>query len=239
MEERLRLEFNEWARGGSAERMERGHLPVGLQALARLNVARKARCLDLGCGSGWATRWMAERASDGFAIGLDVSDEMARRARERSASFTNAFFCVANAERLPFADAFFTHAFSMEALYYCADIAAALKEVCRVLAPGARFIAVVDLFYENRATHGWTRRLNVPVHLLSSAEYRDLFARAGFVQIEDARLYDPTPLEEDYPIGWFDTREDYLSYRAEGSLMIKAMKATRWETERTSAGPKT
>ncbi|MER3428158.1 MAG: hypothetical protein C4334_08660 [Pyrinomonas sp.] len=224
MEERLRTEFNQWARAGSAERMERGHLPVGLQALARLNVERTACGLDLGCGSGWATRWMAERAADGFAVGIDLSDEMVRVARGRSADFRNAYFCAANAERLPFADGRFSCAFSMESLYYYADIETALRELHRVLMPGARVVVVVDLFRENRATHGWIERLNMPVQLLGVDEYRRLFEVAGFVEIEDGRIYDPTPVTEEYPMRWFASRADYLSYRAEGSLLITARK---------------
>ncbi len=224
MEERLRSEFNQWARAGSAERMERGHLPVGLQALARLGLHRAARALDLGCGSGWATRWMAARATDGFAVGVDLSDEMVRLALRRSVDFRNAYFCAANAERLPFADQRFSHAFSMESLYYYADIATALRELCRVLVPGARVVVVVDLFRENRATHGWVERLNVPVHLLGIGDYHRLFAAAGFVEINDERLYDPTPVNEEYPTRWFASRADYLSYRAEGSLLITARK---------------
>ena len=61
MEERLRLEFNEWARAGRAQSMEQGHQPVGRQAIEKMSVTENARVLDVGCGSGWATRLLAER----------------------------------------------------------------------------------------------------------------------------------------------------------------------------------
>src|SRR5436305_7476376 len=95
-QEQLRTEFNEWARAGRGESMERGHRPVGEQAIARMNVAPSARVLDLGCGSGWATRLLAGQASHGRVIGVDVSDEMIGVARASSKEFANAEFRVAS-----------------------------------------------------------------------------------------------------------------------------------------------
>jgi SAM-dependent methyltransferase len=60
-------------RAGKGESMERGHRPVGEQAIARMNVLRDARVLDIGCGSGWATRLLADYASAGHVTGIDIS----------------------------------------------------------------------------------------------------------------------------------------------------------------------
>src|ERR1051325_4482550 len=65
MDEQLRTEFNEWARAGKGESMERGHRPVGEQAIAKMNVPPDALVLDVGCGSGWATRLLADYAFEG------------------------------------------------------------------------------------------------------------------------------------------------------------------------------
>ena len=153
MDEQLRTEFNEWARAGKGESMEQGHRPVGEQAIARMNVPADARVLDVGCGSGWATRLLADYASQGRVTGIDISDEMVRVAHESSTSHPNVDFEMASAERLPFEDNEFTHAFSMESLYYYEDIPGALSEIHRVLRRGGRFFAVVDLYRESKATH--------------------------------------------------------------------------------------
>jgi protein-L-isoaspartate O-methyltransferase len=58
-QEQLRTEFNEWARAGKGADMEKGHGPVGAQAIERMRVPESARVLDVGCGSGWAS-------SDGY-----------------------------------------------------------------------------------------------------------------------------------------------------------------------------
>ncbi len=220
MNQRLRLEFNDWAKAGRGSSMERGHRPVGEQAIRLLEIPADGRVLDIGCGNGWATRLMAEQSPHGRVVGIDISDEMVDLARESSGSFSNVEFREASAEKLSFAEAEFTHAFSMESLYYYGDILRALQEIRRVLKPAGKFACVVDLYQENRASHQWIPSLKVPVQLLSVAEYRSLFETAGFVNVRDQRLYDPTPVPEDYAGESFKTREDFLEYRAAGSLLI-------------------
>ena len=220
MDDQLRTEFNEWARAGKGAEMERGHRPVGEQAIARMHVAPDSRVLDVGCGSGWATRLLADCAVNGRVTGIDISDEMVGLARESSQTYANVDFEVASAEQLPFADNEFSHAFSMESLYYYKDIPKALDEIHRVLKPGGSFTAVVDLYRESEATHQWIETLNVPVQLLSAAEYRSLFEAAGFKEVRDERVLDPRPVPDDYTSGSFKSREDYVKYRDAGSLTI-------------------
>ncbi len=220
MDERLRLEFNDWARAGRGAGMEKGHRPVGEQAVELMKLSASARVLDVGCGSGWATRLMAEKVSRGPVIGIDIADEMIKLAREESASFANVDFQVASAEKLPFTDGEFTHAFSMESLYYYENMLAALSEIKRVLKPGGVFVTVVDLYRENAPSGQWIEQLKVPVQFLDIAQYRSLFEHAGFVNVSDRRLYDPAPVPAEYNGGSFKTREDYITYRESGSLMM-------------------
>ena len=226
MEDPLRIEFNEWAKAGRGESMERGHRPVGEQAIEKMGVRPEAQVLDVGCGSGWASRLFAEKARHGRVVGIDISDEMIRVAREGSGAFPNLTFEVASAEDLPFANGQFTDAFSMESLYYYVDMTRALSEIHRVLKPGGLFVTVVDLYQENEPSHQWIETLQVPVHLLSTTEYSGLFAQAGFVEIEARRILDPTPLPEDYTGTSFKSREDYFQYRAAGSLMLSGRAET-------------
>lgn len=202
--------------------MERGHRPVGEQAIESMEIPSDATILDVGCGSGWAARLMAQRARAGRVVGIDVSDEMVGLARDESVDYPNVEFRVASAEQLPFEEAEFTHAFSMESLYYYVDIERALGEIRKVLKPGGLFVAVVDLYQENEPSHQWVDFLKVPVQLLSAAEYRSLFESAGFVNVRDGRLLDPTPVPESYTGTTFKTRDDYVLYRKNGSLMLSA-----------------
>jgi ubiquinone/menaquinone biosynthesis C-methylase UbiE len=220
-DETLRLEFNEWALAGKGESMERGHRPMGEQAINRLAVPRDARVLDVGCGSGWASRLLAQMASNGRVVGIDISDEMIAVAQQSSEDFSNVEFRVASAERLPFKGGEFTHAFSMESLYYYEDMSVALREILRVLQPGGVFVNVVDLYQENPASHQWIEDLKVPVQLLSTAEYQSLFEAAGFTRFESDRLLDPSPIPAEYKGSSFKSYEDFVNYRKAGSLMMR------------------
>jgi len=220
MDEHLRDEFNEWARAGRGEGMEKGHRPVGEQAIERMHLPSNARVLDVGCGSGWATRLMAAKAYEGNVMGIDIADEMVQLAVESSSSFQNVEFRVATAEELPFSDDEFTHVFSMESLYYYSNMIAALREIRRVLVDGGTFVTVIDLYLENAPSHQWIPTLKVPVHLLGIPDYRLMFEETGFVNVVDERLHDPKPIPEDYSGGSFETREDYVLYKKNGSLML-------------------
>src|SRR6202165_3240140 len=143
MDEQLRTEFKEWAGAGKGEGMEKGHGPVGEQAIQLMRVLADARVLDIGCGSGWATRLLAGFAIQGRGTGSDISDEMIRVARDSSLTFPNVDFETASAEQLPFSDHEFTHAFSMESLYYYENIPKAVGEIFRVVKTGGLFVAVV------------------------------------------------------------------------------------------------
>jgi SAM-dependent methyltransferase len=222
MDEHLRLEFNEWARAGRGEGMEKGHRPVGEQAIEQMNVQPDDRILDVGCGSGWATRLMAQKAAAGKVVGIDISDEMIELARSTSLEFPNVQYEVATAESLPFSDNEFTQVFSMESLYYYSNMVAALREIHRVTTDGGSFVTVIDLYLENSPSHQWIPTLKVPVHLLGVPEYRTLFETAGFVNFSNQRIYDPTPVPENYSGGSFKTRDDYLLYKQNGSLMLSA-----------------
>lgn len=222
MDEHLRIEFNEWARAGRGEGMEKGHRPVGEQAIERMHLSPKSQVLDVGCGSGWASRLMAAKATRGRVVGIDISDEMVELSRSSSGAFSNIEYRIASAEALPFRNDEFTHAFSMESLYYYSNMLAALREIHRTVAPGGLFVTVIDLYLENLPSHRWIEELKVPVHLLGIPEYRTMLQETGFVNIKDQRLHDPAPVAEQYSGSSFTNREEYLQYKQNGSLMLTA-----------------
>ncbi len=79
----LREEFNRWAEAGRGEEMEESHLPIVAPTLALMDLQPADRVLDVGCGSGWLVRRLAALVPNGSVMGIDVSDEMIRRAQAR------------------------------------------------------------------------------------------------------------------------------------------------------------
>ena len=84
----MRREFNQWAEAGKGEEMEHHHISITQQTLEMMGLRPGQRVLDFGCGAGWASRLLAQGVAGGErpgkVVGLDVSDEMIRRARAAS-----------------------------------------------------------------------------------------------------------------------------------------------------------
>jgi len=165
----LRTEFNEWAEAGRGDEMERHHMPIFEPTLPLMDVKASDRVLDLGCGSGWATRLVAKRFHPKKIVGIDISDEMVRRAEEQSKGIINIEFQRGAVEKIPAADASIDKVFSIESFYYWSAQMAGLKEVKRVLALGGKLLILINLYKDNQYSLRWADELKVPVHALSEA----------------------------------------------------------------------
>src|SRR5262244_4104374 len=88
-DQKLQEEFNQWAAAGRGDEMEDHHSDITEQTLAMMDLEAGDRALDLGCGTGWASRRMAKIVSAGEVMGLDVADEMLHRAKRASGEISN------------------------------------------------------------------------------------------------------------------------------------------------------
>src|SRR5450432_3150548 len=137
-DEKLQQEFNQWAAAGRGDEMEDHHSDITEQTLALMDIQPEDRILDLGCGTGWASRRMARIATAGEVVGLDVADEMLRHAEQASSAFRNVRYVWGSSEKIPEADNTFSKILSVESFYYYADQGQALDEIQRVMAPDAK-----------------------------------------------------------------------------------------------------
>src|SRR5580700_8057098 len=118
-DDRLQNEFNRWAEEGEGEKMERHHLDITAKTIRLMDLRPGERVLDLGCGSGWATRLLARLVSEGpegfgQVVGIDVSDEMIRQARAASKDFENILYVWGSAQQIPWEENFFDKMLSVE-----------------------------------------------------------------------------------------------------------------------------
>ena len=102
------------------------------------------RVLDLGCGSGQTTRLAARRASEGGALGLDLSGPMLAEARARAEreGIANVSFTRGDAQVHPFEPGAFDVAISRFGVMFFADPVAAFANIGRALRPGGRLAFV-------------------------------------------------------------------------------------------------
>ncbi len=122
-------------------------------ALTRFNAALAAaaaiatteRVLDVGCGCGQSTREAARAASQGRALGIDLSMPMLERAGERAAEegLTNVSFVQGDAQVHEFDHGAFDVVISRFGAMFFADPVAAFTNIGTALHPDARLALVV------------------------------------------------------------------------------------------------
>ena len=92
--------------------------------------------LDLGAGTGHATRALKRRFPQSLAVAVDIAPGMLARARAQSRWLRRFERVRADAYSLPFRDQSFDLVFSSLMLQWCDDLDAVFTEISRVLAPG-------------------------------------------------------------------------------------------------------
>jgi malonyl-CoA O-methyltransferase len=92
--------------------------------------------LDLGAGTGHATRALKRRFPQSLTVAVDIAPGMLARARSQSRWLRRFERVRADAYALPFRDASFDLIFSSLMLQWCDDLDAVFAEISRVLAPG-------------------------------------------------------------------------------------------------------
>ncbi|ESP87931.1 class I SAM-dependent methyltransferase [Candidatus Halobonum tyrrellensis] len=230
-----REEFDAWAADGRDRGMEERHWHTAKHVLARMPVEDGDRVLDLGTGSGYALRALADTADLDRGYGLDASPEMARNAREYTregesgtapdagGAAANVGFLVGDFGHLPFARDSLDHAFSMEAFYYSDDPAETLREVARVLRPGGTFYCAVNYYEENTYSHEWQGNISVEMTRWSAADYREAFRDAGLFVAEQDNVPDretEIPPAAEFPTDSWERREAMVErYRQLGTLL--------------------
>jgi len=117
---------------------------INLQLLTALALQDSDKILDLGCGTGVLTKFIADQLcaeTGGIAIGIDAAGNMIQRARQKRGSETCRFE-VAAAEDLPFESEYFDAVISSLFFHHVPlDLKRqALSEAFRVLKPGGRLV---------------------------------------------------------------------------------------------------
>jgi ubiquinone/menaquinone biosynthesis C-methylase UbiE len=163
--------------------------PLQRESLAALELTAGDRLLDLGCGTGTASRAAAGDAA--FVTGVDLSAEMIGQAFALASGIPNSRFAVADAEHLPFGDAAFTAVLCTNSFHHYPDPARAVREMARVLAPGGRLVlgdACSDLATARLADR--ILRVVEPGHvrLYRSDALAGFLHHAGFTEVARKRM---------------------------------------------------
>ena len=188
--DRIASTFDEWVQSGQAEGLQAGHSDVVAQVIPQMGIRAGMQTLDLGCGTGWATRILAAAAPGAGAIGIDASAEMIAKAESLHDLTSRARYERGTFEAIDYKDGKFDRVFSMEALYYAVDLDQSISEIHRVLKPTGVAHVIVNRFSESRHSEGWANTVGLDMAYLSVDEWQARFAGVGFA-VETERVLDP------------------------------------------------
>jgi demethylmenaquinone methyltransferase / 2-methoxy-6-polyprenyl-1,4-benzoquinol methylase len=175
------------------------------RAIALLAAPRGGRVLDLCCGTGDLVFHLLRTDRTLDVTGIDFCQPMLARARARAGNEARAVFVEGDVMSLPFPDGSFDGATMGFSLRNVVDVDRVLREVLRVLRPGARFVnldvskapnklwkRMFDLYFYGvvplvGGAIGGSRQAysylpNSLTHHPNAPELRDRFARAGFAE---------------------------------------------------------
>ena len=153
------------------------------------------RVLDVGCGAGQTTLEAARVAA--HVLGVDVSERMLERARQRAAGAENVKFVLGDAQSHPFEPAGFDLAISRCGLMFFADPVAAFANIRRALRPGGRLVGLIWQRYEDNE---WATELRLspePFSLGDPDATRELLERAGFRDVGFEDVNEPVFFGDD------------------------------------------
>jgi ubiquinone/menaquinone biosynthesis C-methylase UbiE len=158
------------------------------RVISLVDPRKGGRLLDIGCGTGWAVRRAAGLVGkEGEACGVDISPGMIERAKTNVDGLRNVRLYLANAEALPFEDDYFDYVICTQSFHHYLKPSKVLGEICRVLKPGGRAYIMdptADSFIVRWADRRSRKKEPEHVRLYSTAEFREMFARAGLKPVK-------------------------------------------------------
>ena len=182
--------------------------------------------LDVGCGTGRALTWLASRAKSVVQfVGIEPAENMRNLALRRVQPFRNVQIWDGSFEHIPLETGSVDYLFSIFAFHWTTDPEAAVREVRRVLKPGAE----MDLFFIGRDNGREFIQKTTPIFLkymgpallLESARMRKQLTKEAAHQLF-AKAFSPTEpfIDESYQT-YYDTLEGHWGWwvRIEGHFM--------------------
>ncbi len=170
-------------------------------------IGRSDHVLDIGCGTGQTTCDAARLASCGAVLGLDRSQEMINRARERARAegIKNVTYECADVEQYLFRHERFDVAISRLGTMFFADPVIAFSNIGRALHRNGRLVMMV---WQSRERNEWAvliqqaldGKLPSPGHRATAlqafslgdpAGARRILDDAGFADVTFADVYEP------------------------------------------------
>jgi ubiquinone/menaquinone biosynthesis C-methylase UbiE len=171
-------------------RMNASHSKLTDWGLAHISVERHFTILDVGCGGGRTVSKLATMATQGKVYGVDYSEESVAATKQINAQSMESGSVevrLGSVSRLPFPDGMFDLITAVETHFWWPNLSADMREIFRVLKPGGTLILIAEIYKGANTTvsklaEKFAKQSGMT--LLSANEHRELFANAGYSDIQ-------------------------------------------------------
>jgi len=171
-------------------RMNASHSKLTDWGLAQIGIEKGYTILDVGCGGGRTVSKLAAVATEGKVYGVDYSEESVAATRKINARALEAGRVEVrhgSVSELPFSDGMFDLVTAVETHFWWPNLAADMHEVFRVVKPGGKLVVVAEVYkgagtMTSKLAEKYAARTGMT--LLSAEEHRELFANAGYSDVQ-------------------------------------------------------
>jgi ubiquinone/menaquinone biosynthesis C-methylase UbiE len=160
--------------------------------MSKIELSANANVLDLGCGTGQLLNRLGKEYPEIKGIGLDLSPQMLKVARQKNQHRPRFIYIEGNAESLPFAEGQFDAVFNTISFLHYPHPDQVLREVKRVLSPGGKFY-LVDIT-ANNSPFKCIANSPVGVKFYSQEQRENMGNEAGLFCLEHHYLLGPVLL---------------------------------------------
>ena len=182
--ETLKKQFGKSGEGISGWAYNQSPILEG-KAVKLMPLRKDSRVIELGCGTGWASRRIARTAIEGEVVGIDFSESLINRAkqyvsRDKLHNYENLSFNVADAEDIPYPNNYFDSAITISSFSWWLNPEKGLEEIERVLKPGGQLYVVdccKDRIMDNLFLRGEMPFSVYKENLYSKEKYREFFEK--------------------------------------------------------------
>ena len=171
-------------------RMNASHSKLTDWGLAHISVEKHYTILDVGCGGGRTVSKLATMATQGKVYGVDYSEESVAATKQINAQSMESGSVevrLGSVSQLPFPDGMFDLITAVETHFWWPNLSADMREIFRVLKPGGTLILIAEIYKGANTTvskFGEKFAKQSGMTLLSANEHRELFANAGYSDIQ-------------------------------------------------------